>query len=131
VLVQAAALLAVIGMTVPSYFEYLTRPPNCTPEMLCIDLRGLPFEVSATFLGPPVLMLVAAFWLWRRPRRWPAVLPIVVDVAVITVVLVDIVDFVRTGSQDPNIVVQVLLGLVPALVSLILAALLLRPSSQN
>ena len=91
-----------------------------------MDLRGLSFVLAALFLAPPALLLLTTYWLWRRPRRWPAVLPLLVDVAVIGVVLIDLIAFAQTRSANPNIVVQVLLGLVPAVVSFTYVLTLLR-----
>jgi hypothetical protein len=126
VLVQALALVAVIGFYVPSFLDYLLHPISCTPDLWCIDLRGGLFEASVAFLGPPSLLLLVAWWLWRRPRRWPAILPLIVDVAAIWVVTLDLIDFARTGSAEPNILVQVLVVLLPAVVSLTLVLALLR-----
>jgi hypothetical protein len=126
VLVQALALLVVIGLYIPGYLDYLFRSPSCRPDHWCMDLRGLQFQLSALFLRPPALLLLATYWLWRRPRKWPAALPFLVDVAVIGVVSIYLVAFAQTRSAEPNIVVQVLLGLVPALVSLTLVLALLR-----
>jgi hypothetical protein len=35
---------------------------------------------SVFLLGPHTELLLAAYWLWRRPRRWPAALPLLADV---------------------------------------------------
>lgn len=123
---QALALLVVISLTIPSYLDYLTHPTSCQAGDLCLDLRDLQFIGATFFLGPPALLLLTTVWLWRRPRRWPAALPILVDVAVIGVVIIDFDAFSKAGSSEPNIVVQVLLGLVPAVVSLTLVVALLR-----
>jgi hypothetical protein len=56
--VQAAALVALIGLSLPKYLDYLFHPITCTPEGWCIDLRGFDFLISATFLGPPALLLL-------------------------------------------------------------------------
>lgn len=125
-LVQALALLVTVGLTIPSYLDYVLHPMSCRPDEWCMDLRSLPFLFAASFLGPPALLLLTTYWLWRRPRRWPAALPLLVDVAVIGVVLIDLIGFAQTRSADPNIVIQVLLGLVPAVVSLTLILALLR-----
>jgi len=125
VLVEALALLVIIGSTIPSYLDYRFHPISCRPDQWCMDLRGLSFALAALFLGPPVLLLLTTYWLWRRPRRWPAVLPFLVNVAVIGAVLIDLISFAQTRSAEPNIVVQVLLGLVPAVVSLALILALL------
>lgn len=127
VLVQALALLVVVGLTIPSYLDYLFRPLACGPDQWCMDFRGLPFVLAALFLGPPALLLFATYWLWRRPRRWPAVLPLLVDVAVIGTVLFELVGYIQTRSAESNIVVAALLGmLLPAVVSLTLILTLLR-----
>lgn len=128
VLMQALGLFVVVGLTIPGYLDHLFHPFSCNPDQWCLDFRGIPFVIATLLLGPPALTLLVTIWLWRRPRRWPAVLPLLVDVAVIGVVLVDLIEFARTGSQEPNIVAQVLLGLVPAIVSLILVVALLRRS---
>jgi hypothetical protein len=126
VLVQALALLVVLGLTIPNYMDYLLHPLTCRPDQWCMDLRGLPFVLATSFLLPAALLLLATYWLWRRPRRWPAVLPLLVDVAVISTVIIDINAFIRTRSAEPNIVVQLLLGMLPAVVSLTLILALLR-----
>lgn len=84
--VQAAALAVLIGESIPQYLDYVLHPSTCTPDGWCMDLRGLEFELSVIFLGPPLLLLLVTSWLWRRPRRWPAVLPTVVDIAFIGLV---------------------------------------------
>jgi hypothetical protein len=126
-LVQAGALIVFIGQTVPSYLDYLLHPMICGPGPWCIDLRGLAFELSAVILGPPALFLVVTAWLWRQPRRWPAALPIVVDVAFISVVIYDAISVAQTGhDQYPSILAQAVLGLVPASVTLALTLLVLK-----
>jgi hypothetical protein len=126
VLLQAAAFLAVIALNIPSYVDYLLHPISCTPDQWCLDFRDLPFLGSVFFLGPPTVLLLAAYWLWRRPRRWIAALPILADVAIIGVVVIDIVEYEKTGSANPNIADQILVGLVPAVVSLALVLALMR-----
>ena len=125
-LVQALALLVVVGVTIPGYLDYRLHPISCRPDEWCMDFRSLPFIYSALFLGPPALLLLTTYWLWRRPRRWPAVFPLLVDAAIIGVALVDLIAFAQVGSAEPNIVLQVLMGLVPAVVSLTLILALLR-----
>ncbi|HEV2036332.1 MAG TPA: hypothetical protein VGU71_19435 [Candidatus Dormibacteraeota bacterium] len=125
VLVQALAMLVVIGLTIPSFLDYLFHPIRCTGGELCLDLRGLSFVGSVAFLGLPALLLLATYWLWRRPRRSPAVLPLLIDVAAIAVVTVDLIEFARTGSAEPNILVQLLVVLLPAIISLTLVLELL------
>jgi hypothetical protein len=100
-LAQALGLLLVVGLTVPGY-------------------------LAAVYLGPLALALLVTAWLWRRPRRWPAVLPLVIDAAVVGFVLLNLVAFARTGGLEPTGFVQMLLALVPAVVSLTLVIALLR-----
>jgi hypothetical protein len=132
VLLQAAAFLVVIALNIPSYVDYFLHPITCTPDQLCLDLRDLDFLASVAFLGPPTVLFLAAYWLWRRPRRWPAALPILADVAIIWVVLIDVVDYAKSGSAHPGIAAQILVALMPAVVSLALVlALLRRPWSNS
>jgi hypothetical protein len=126
VLLQAAAFLVVIGLAIPSEVDYLLHPITCTSDLGCLDLRDFEFFGSVAFLGPPTALFLAAYWLWRRPRRWPAALPILADVAIIWVVLIDVVDYGKSGSAHPDIGLQILVGLLPAVVSLALILALLR-----
>lgn len=131
-LVQAAALVVLIGLSFPKYLDYLVHPITCTPGGWCIDLRGLDFEISATFLGPPALLLAVTSWLWRRPGRWPAVLPIVLDVVFIALVIYDATSVALTRhDQNPPVFVQVVLVLAPAVVSLTLLLLLLHRQARS
>jgi len=132
VLLQAAAFLVVIGLTIPSYVDYVLHPLSCTADLGCLDLRDVESLGSVFFLGPPTVLFLAAYWLWRRPRRWPAVLPILADVAIIWVVVIDVVDYAKSGSAHPGIAAQILMALMPAVVSLALVlALLRRPWSNS
>ena len=125
-LAQALGLLLAVGLTVPGYLDYLFHPKVCKPDQWCLDFRGLPFIITAVYLGPPVLALLLTAWLWRRPRKWPAVLPLVIDAAVVGFVLLNLVAFARTGGLEPTVLVQMLLALIPAVVSLTLVIALLR-----
>ena len=58
-------------------------------------------------------------------------MPLLVDVAAIGVVVVDLITFVRTGSAEPNIRLQILVVLVPAVVSFALVVALLRRSRET
>ena len=126
-LVQAGALVVVIGLAVPSYLDQQLHPISCGPGPWCIDLRGLAFELSAVFLGPPVLLLLVTAWLWRRPRKWPATFPLVLDVVLIGLVIYDAFIVAKGGyDEEPPILAQVFFGLVPAAVSLAVTLALLR-----
>jgi hypothetical protein len=131
-LVQAGGLVVVIGLAVPSYLDQQFHPMSCGPGPWCIDLRGLAFELSAVFLGPPALLLLATAWLWRRPRKWPAALPLVLDVVLIGLVIYDASIVAQSGyDDDPPILAQVVFGLVPAAVGLALTFAVLRPRSTS
>jgi hypothetical protein len=128
--VQAGGLVVVIGLAVPSYMDQQFHPMSCGPGPWCIDLRGLAFELSAVFLGPPALLLLVTAWLWRRPRKWPAVLPIVLDVVLIGLVIYDAFIVAQSGYDgDPPILAQVVFGLAPAAVGLALTLAVLRSRS--
>ncbi len=130
--VQAAALAALIGLSFPKYLDYLLHPLTCTPDQWCLDFRGLDFLISMTFLGPPALLLLVTSGLWRRPRRWPAVLPIVFDVALIGLVIYDAVSVARTRyDQNPPVLIQVIFLLVPAVASLTLLLPFLRRQADS
>jgi hypothetical protein len=131
VLLQAAAFLVVIGLNIPSYVDYVLHPIGCTSDLGCLDLRDLEFVTSVAFLGPPTVLFLAAYWLWRRPRWWPAALPVLADVAIIWVVLIDVVDYTKSGSAHPDITAQILVALMPAVVSLALVLALLRRRWSN
>jgi hypothetical protein len=144
VFAQALALLVVVGLTIPSYLDYQLHPLNCPPDQWCLDFRGLTFGLTAMSLGPPALLLLTTYWLWRRPRRWPAALPLLIDAAVIGVevfdphLIAESMSFAINGRPaEPGftysyVAVQVLLMLLPAVVSLTLVlALLSRWNSKE
>ena len=134
VLVQAAALLVVIGLAIPSYLDYQFRPLNCPLDQWCLDFRGLTLGITAISLGPPALLLLTTYWFCRRPRKWPAAIPLLVDLAVIGAevfdprLLAEAMSFARSGrpTEPTYVVVQVLLIFIPAVVSLTLVLALIR-----
>ncbi len=127
ILLQGGALVVLIGLAAPNYFDQLLHPLSCAPGEWCMDLRGLEFELSAVFLGPPALLLVLTAWLWRRPRKWPAALPLIVDVAFIALVVYDALVVTQSGhDQYPSILAQAVFGLIPAVVSLAFTLPMLR-----
>ena len=130
--VQAAALAVLIGQSIPQYLDYVLHPSTCTPDGWCMDLRGLEFELSVIFLGPPLLLLLVTSWLWRRPRRWPAVLPTLVDLAFIGLVIYDVVSAAQNRhDQNPPVLAQVVLVLFPAVASLTALLPLLRRQADS
>lgn len=122
VLVQALVLIVVIGSTIPDWF----RPLTCRPELPCWDVPGVWLILAVTFLGPPAVLLLATFWLWRRPRRWPVALPLLVDVAVIGLGSIELAAEIQRPTQL-NLVLALLAMLLTAVVSLsLIVAVLLR-----
>src|SRR6202165_5441443 len=120
-LVQAGALVVVIGLAVPSYLDQQLHPISCGPGPWCIDLRGLAFELSAVSLGPPALLLLVTAWIWRLPRKWPAAIPMLLNVVLIVLVFYDPSIVAQRGyDDDPPILAQVVFGLVPAVAGLAL-----------
>jgi hypothetical protein len=138
VLIQALALLAVIGLAIPSYLDFRFHPISCPADQGCLDLRDLTIVVTAMSLGPAVLLLLTTYWLLRRPRRWHAALPLAVDIAVVGIQVFDPyliaegMTFALNGRPPaPSftysyVAVQVLLMFLPAVVSLTLILALLR-----
>jgi hypothetical protein len=125
-LFQAAGLLALIAMTVPDWIDYLLHP--YAPCGLCLDLRGLPFFLAATFLGPVIVLLLILSWRWRGPRSWPLALVALVDAAAIFLTADVTIGFFysRTDSIPPFASAPPLL-LLPALATLTLGINLVRP----
>jgi hypothetical protein len=120
-IVQACALVVFIARAVPSFADYLLHPLQCSSNVLCIDLRGLDFEFSALFLGPPAILLLVTAWLWRRPRSRPAAVPLVLGVVLMGLVVYDAFTVAQSGhDQHPSIAYQIVLGLLPAAVSVAL-----------
>jgi thiazole synthase/sulfur carrier protein len=138
VLVQAVALLVVVGLAVPSYLDFLFRPLYCAQGQWCLDFRGLALGLTTASLGPPALLLFATYWLWRRPRKWPAAIPLVVGVIVIGSEVVnphliaDAMSFATGGrSTEPPLIyayaaVQLVLIFIPAVLTSTLVVQLLR-----
>jgi thiamine biosynthesis protein ThiS len=138
VLVQAVALLVVIGLAIPSYLDFLFRPLNCRPDQWCLDFRGLTLGLTAVSMGPPAFLLLTTYWLWRRPRRWAAAIPLLVDVTILGMEVVyprliaEAMSFSYSGrTMEATFVaslvgVQVLLLLIPAVASLTLVLALIR-----
>ena len=138
VLVQAVALLVVVGLAVPSYADFLFRPLHCTQGQWCLDFRGLSFGLTTVSLGPLALLLFATYWLWRRPRRWPAAIPLLVGVVVIgseilnSHLIADAMSFATSGrSTEPPLIyayaaIQLVLIFIPAVLTVTLVFQLLR-----
>jgi len=123
--VQAAGLLAAIALTVPDWIDYQLHPLECG---WCIDLRGLPFALSAIVLGPIILVLLVLAWRWRGPRRWPLALVAVFDVAAILLTAdITVGAFYNRTESVPPLASAPPLVLLPALATLASGISLVRP----
>jgi len=124
-LLQAAGMLATIALTVPDFIDYQLRTLECG---WCFDFRGVPFELSLTFLGPVIVVLLLIAWRWRGPGWWPFVIVTVIDVLVLVVAVVMIIPLVfsRTDLVPPGASVALLL-LLPAIATFVLGACLEWP----
>ena len=136
--VQVLAMVVAVLLASPSYVDRLSRPTICTG---CYDFRGLDFILWALFLAGPALVLLAATWLLRPNRILSAVLPLIVDLVLLGFAgyallgaigkPTDAVDAPAFAVQ----VLQVLLVLIPAVITLVLALLVLdlahRPSDRR
>ena len=131
-------MVVAVLLASPSYFDRLVRPTICTD---CYDFRGLDFILWALFLAGPALVLLAATWLLRPNRILAAVLPLIVDLVVLGFAAYALLGAFGkpTDAVDapafPVQVLQVLLVLIPAVITLVLALLVLnlahRPSDRR
>lgn len=125
-LLQAVGLLVTIGLTVPDYVDGQLHPLVCTG--MCIDLRGLPFELTMVVFGPVIALLVLLAWRWRGPRLWPLVVVGVADAAAIALVASVVIDFAHTRFDSvPSVASAPPLLLLPALATLALGTNLVWP----
>ena len=123
---QALGLLVTIALTVPDFIGAQLHPLVCTG--MCLDLRGLPFELTMVVFGPVVVLLLLLSWRWRGPRLWPLAVVAVVDAAAIALVANVVIDFVHTRFDSvPSVASVPPLMLLPALATLALGANLVWP----
>jgi hypothetical protein len=126
---QALGMVAAILLASPSYLDRLLRPTVCSD---CYDFRGLDFFIWTAFLVPPALVLIAATWLMRPSRILAALLPLMVDLVVLGFAAYASLDTLGrpTSAVDsatvPVQVLQLILVIMPAVVTAVLALLLLN-----
>jgi hypothetical protein len=127
IFVQAACLLAVIATTLPEWIDGRLHPLVCT-RGVCVDLRGLAFDIAVTVLGPVIVLLVVVAWRWKGASRWPLALIAGVDIAAILVTIGTFMNFFnrRVESLPPDQIIPVLM-LLPAMATLILSVNLVKP----
>jgi hypothetical protein len=124
--VQAAGLLAIIALTVPDFIDWKLHP--YAPCGLCLDLRGLPFFLTAVVLGPVVALLLILSRRWRKPRLWPLAIVALIDGGAIFLTAAAIVNFLQYRAESiPLYASAPLLLLLPALVTLAVGLSLVRP----
>lgn len=126
---QALCMLGFLATLLPEFLDHLFRPLICPANEWCMDFRGLTFLVYAIVLVPLAALLLGAAWLLRKRRRWPAILPIAVDVFIL-LAAVSLV-FFPSHWPGPSVVGQVLLLLVPAIGSLTVVITMLRRSLSS
>ena len=131
--IRAALTIQVLGMVVgillasPSFFDRLLRQTTTG-----LDFRGLDFALWAVFFGPLAVLLGAATWGLRPSRIWAAVLPLIVDLIVLALLAYAFLAAIAQPSTNPDApplpveILQVLLVLIPAVVTLILVVVLLN-----
>jgi hypothetical protein len=125
-LLQAAGLLALIALTFPDWLDARLHP--YAPCGLCLDLRGLAFDLSAIFLGSVIVLLLVLSWRWRGQRLWPLAVVALIDAGAIFVTADVTVSFFRTRTDSiPPFASAPLLLLLPALATLALGINLVRP----
>ncbi len=123
---QAAGLLALVALTFPDWIDARLHP--FAPCGFCLDLRGLAFDLTATFLGPVIVLLLVLAWRWRGPRRWPLAIVALIDAAAIALTIFVLFDFLRTRSDSiPTPAAAPPLLLLPAIATAALGANLVRP----
>jgi len=123
-LIEAAGMLATIGLTVPDFIDYQARALECG---WCFDFRGAPFAASSTVLGPVIVVLLLLAWRWRGPRLWPLVIVAVIDALAIVWSVGVIIPLVFTRSDIvPPAASAAPLLLLPAIATLALGAALVR-----
>ncbi len=122
---QAVGLLALIGLTAPDWIDSRFRQVVCAS--ICLDFRGLAFDLTALLAGPVVVLLVVLSWRWRRPGWWPLAIVGLIDAAAIVAAVALVVDFLhdRTDSVPPPAATPPLV-LLPALATLVLGFNLVR-----
>lgn len=115
-----------IALTVPDYLDGILHPWVCVSW--CFDFRGLPFALTAIFLGPAMLLLLLMAWSWRGPRRWPLAIVVVIDAAAIWLVAAAVIGVLQTrGDAIPTVASSPPLLLLPALATLALGINLVWP----
>src|SRR3977135_2162246 len=124
---QAAGLLATIALPVPDWIDYQLHPLE---GGWCIDLRGLPFALSAIVLGPIIIVLLVLAWRWRGPSRWPLTLLAGLGVgAIVLTAGITIGAFYNRTDSVPPLASAPSLLLLPALATLALGISVVRPLS--
>ena len=123
---QALAMIAFLATILPGYLDYLFRPLDCPANQWCLDFRGFTFGIYSLVLAPLALLLVAAVWLWRKPRVWPVIGPIGVDLFIVLAAISLVLFPSQTLGPSPSVHAQLLLLLAPAVASLLASIVLLK-----
>jgi len=123
---QALCMIAFLATLLPGYLDYVLRPLHCPANQWCLDFRGFTFGIYAVVLVPLAALLVAAAWMWRKRRVWPAILPIAVDMFILLAGVSLVIYPSNSPGPSPSVVGQVLLLLAPAIGSLVVVIAMLK-----
>ena len=117
--VQAVCLLAVLATLLPDFLERVTSVPvDCPPGESCFDPTGVAFVIYALIFIPIGAVLVATARLWQTNSRWPAIVPIAIDLMLIGGGISDLIYPREPANPSPPPTAELLLLVVPALLSL-------------
>jgi len=117
--VQAVCLIAFLATILPSFLAYVTKTPiACPADESCFDPSGAAFLIYTLILVPVGAVLVATAWLWQTDRRWPAVVPIAIDLVLLGGGISDLLSQRQPVEFNPAPTAELLLLVAPALLSL-------------
>ena len=116
---QVLCLVGFLATMFPSFLERITSPPvECPVDTGCFDPTGAAFVVYTLLLVPVGGVLLTVAWLWRDDlRRWPGIVPAVIDVLLIGGAISNL-NSPSDPVNDPPVAADALLLLVPAVASL-------------
>jgi hypothetical protein len=117
--VQALCMIVLLGTVLPGFLGYVTRPPlECPPGDSCFDPSGAGFVIYALVFVPMGAVLVLTAWLWQTDKRWPAVVPIAIDLLLLGGGISDLLSSRQPVEYYPPPAAELVLLVIPALLSL-------------
>ena len=119
--VQAVCLIVLLTTLLPGFLDFLNRPTvYCPPDESCYDPTGAGFIIYALIFVPVGVVLVVTAWLWQTEKRWPALVPIALDLLLLGGGISDLDSPRQPVANNPPPDAELLLLVVPALLSLAL-----------